>query len=142
MGNSMFLTSVFSVITIEFPVNSDKYIGWAETSVGAGFAIGPAVGSFLYYYLGFMYTFIAIGGILILCVLPAFIFLPSDLNTKVENEDDSKSLLPFKEIRYKIFFKNFRSMFTLLGCTVMFIMLCFTDTILAVHLTSDFGVSD
>jgi hypothetical protein len=38
----------FSIITIEFSDEKEKYLGWAESATGMGLAIGPTVGGLMY----------------------------------------------------------------------------------------------
>jgi predicted MFS family arabinose efflux permease len=51
-------------------------------AIGTGLLIGPALGSFLYGYLGYIYTFEAVSLIVILTIIPLLILIPSDLNKK------------------------------------------------------------
>lgn len=74
----------YSVITLQFPENSDKYLGWAEAATGVGLMMGPALGSLTYQNLGYFYTFIAFGGFLLLGALILFLVLPSELNSPAE----------------------------------------------------------
>jgi hypothetical protein len=39
------------VITVEFPTEAEKYLGWAEAATGIGLVAGPVIGSFLYRFL-------------------------------------------------------------------------------------------
>ena len=68
------------MITLEFSDNSDRYIGYAEGAVGVGLLIGPALGSLMYGFLGYVETFVAFGVVLMLSMIPLYIFLPDDLN--------------------------------------------------------------
>ena len=52
-------------------MNQDKYLGWAEVATGIGLMMGPALGSFIYGFLNYTFTFIAFGGILMFGTLLA-----------------------------------------------------------------------
>ena len=66
----------YSIITIEFPEDSDKYLGWAEAATGLGLMVGPALGSLVYGFFQYFYTFIffagmlVVGGIILIIALP------------------------------------------------------------------------
>ena len=70
----------YSIITIEFPENQDKYLGWAEAATGVGLVMGPALGSFIYSFLGYMFTFIAFGILLMIGMILIFFLLPASVN--------------------------------------------------------------
>ena len=54
----------YSIITIEFPENREKYVGWAESASGMGLLFGPAMGAVVYGCFGYIGTFITFGAVL------------------------------------------------------------------------------
>jgi MFS family permease len=81
-ANSFIGTAIYSMTTIEFPEDREKYIGYVELSLGLGLMLGPVLGSVFmsitdgdfeitFYIFGFL---IASGGLF------AFFALPNYLN--------------------------------------------------------------
>lgn len=58
VGDSFTHTACFSIISIEFSEEKEKYIGRAESVIGFGLMAGPVIGSFIYAYAGYMNTFL------------------------------------------------------------------------------------
>ena len=56
-GDSLTVLICFSLIGSQFPKDKDVYMGMAEAYFGIGFAIGPAIGSFMYGTFGFAWAF-------------------------------------------------------------------------------------
>ena len=77
------------MITFEFPDNAEKYMGYAEASIGFGCMLGPVIGSLFYMFLDYLYTFVAFGVILLLCTIPISIILPNDRKAE-RTESQSK----------------------------------------------------
>jgi MFS family permease len=80
-ANSFIGTSIYSMTTIEFPEDREKYIGYVELSLGLGLMLGPVLGSVFMNLTGgsFEYTFyifgflIALGGLFAFCALPNYL---------------------------------------------------------------------
>jgi hypothetical protein len=70
----------YSVITVEFPHDAEKYLGWAEAATGIGLVAGPVIGSILFRFLKYRFTFVAFGGLLAIGGLFLALILPSYLN--------------------------------------------------------------
>lgn len=70
----------YSVITVEFPNEAEKYLGWAEAATGIGLVAGPVLGSILFRFLRYKFTFVAFGGLLALGGIFLAIILPGYLN--------------------------------------------------------------
>jgi len=51
----------YAIVTIEFSDNAEKYIGWLEVASGLGLVGGPLIGSVLYGFISYKYTFISFG---------------------------------------------------------------------------------
>jgi MFS family permease len=82
--NIVLIISAFSVITIEFKEQSDKYIGYCEAASGIGLAIGPVIGSIIYEASNYHLTFIIYGAILLGGTIIIGLILPSRVNMKGE----------------------------------------------------------
>lgn len=134
----------FSVVTLEFQENSDKYIGWMEAASGLGLTLGPALGSVLYDSTSYQFAFVIQGTILLLGSVIIAYTLPERVNfrAKVNVEPESQPIR-LGQARYPMFLRCIRCLFTLLGCTVVQVLLCFLDSIVAVHLSNPpYNVSD
>jgi MFS family permease len=70
----------YSLITIIFKNEQEKYLALAEVATGVGLAIGPVIGSFIFEFFGYEYTFIMYGGILLVSIIPLLIFVPKKPN--------------------------------------------------------------
>jgi len=81
-ANSFIGTAIYSMTTIEFPEDREKYIGYVELSLGLGLMLGPVLGSvFMALTHGsFEITFYIFGGLIFAGGLFAFIALPNYLN--------------------------------------------------------------
>eukprot|EP00347_Sterkiella_histriomuscorum_P000894 403374114 len=212
MGDAFIQTSSFSLITIEFSDDQEKYLGWAEAATGMGLAIGPTLGSLVYEEVQYLYTFVIFGGLLILGGILIFIMLPSRLNegfmikSKSDNthvqqsnkhsksieNSKSQSLQPHKntltrhdsqesmfqnklvkmvtenkfndandesqiqmqqslkltqshihkEVTYRMFLKNPRCLITLIGCSMVNVLIDFLNSILSVQLQKYYHLSE
>jgi MFS family permease len=79
----------YSIITIEFKHNPDKYLGWAETVTTGGLLCGPTIGSIIYSFLGYRYTFVYFGSVVTLSTILVFFMMPKRLNLFEEDKKDS-----------------------------------------------------
>ena len=61
----MVLTSMYSIITIEFPKEKEVYIGYCQAASGIGFLVGPAIGTTLYMLTSYEYLFYIMACLLI-----------------------------------------------------------------------------
>lgn len=78
MGNSAFMTSAFSIIAQEFPLNVGFAFAIVETFFGIGLIAGPAVGGALYELGGFTLPFITLGLLLCTASVSVWYFLPEE----------------------------------------------------------------
>lgn len=44
----MVATSVYSIVSTEFPVNRDIYVSYCQNAVGLGLLMGPVIGTSIY----------------------------------------------------------------------------------------------
>ena len=61
----MIQTSSYAIVAVLYKANSERYLGYLESSNGVGAIIGPVVGSAFYSLFGFQVTFFIIGGVFI-----------------------------------------------------------------------------
>ena len=74
-GAAMATTCIFAILTDAFPQNKGAVIGAANACDGAGWAVGPPVGGFLYVAGGFSLPFFVVGPLpLILLALQLAVF--------------------------------------------------------------------
>ena len=76
----------FSILTIIYPNEQFKYVGYLESVLTIGGGIGPVLGSILYYFFGYFYTFLIVG-------LSVLVFTPLIYLFKPSNIDDEDELI-------------------------------------------------
>ena len=79
---SMIQTTSYSIVSVLYPNEKEKYLGIIEASMGLGLLSGPAVGIALYAPLGFKPTFYIIGGIFLLLTPLLHRLLPDSIDVK------------------------------------------------------------
>lgn len=82
IGNSLYLTAGFAILTSEYKENSEKVLGWANAAQGIGLIIGPILGTLFFTYLSYFWCFFIFGTALAILLVFSVIFLPADLNKK------------------------------------------------------------
>ena len=65
MADALINTSAYSFAAQAYPDDIDKAVATMETAIGVGGALGPLLGSLVYGWLGFSWTFIVFGAALI-----------------------------------------------------------------------------
>lgn len=80
MADAFVGIAIYSLVTICFPDNRTKYLGYTESAMGIGLMIGPVLGEIVYKQLGYEYTFLTFAGILVAGGVLAFVLLPQQLN--------------------------------------------------------------
>ncbi len=88
----MVATSAYSIVSIEFPVQREIYIGYCLTAVGLGLLLGPVIGTSIYQFAGYEWTFYSLAGILILSLIIAIFMLPNRIN-KYSNDKPNEIIL-------------------------------------------------
>jgi MFS family permease len=81
----------YSIIMIEFKNNPDKYLGWAEIATTGGLLCGPTIGSIIYGFVGYRYTFVYFGSVVTLSTILVFFMIPRRLNLSGLDKKDSKT---------------------------------------------------
>lgn len=83
----MVATAAYSIVSIEFPYNRDKYIGFCQTAVGVGLLAGPFIGQTIFNLMGtfgeihgYEYTFYVLASVLCISLVVASVFMPSHIN--------------------------------------------------------------
>ena len=154
----------FSLITIEFKKDADQYIGWAEAAAGIGLVLGPCLGSFLFTYTNYLWTFIIFGLLLLIGTIIVFLLLPSRTNSyEREKEQELNNQIQMRQtretnqmeyemeqllrkekgaIKYKDFLCNSRCVFTLTACFVMQVITDFFDPILSNRMESEYHLDE
>ena len=99
LGDSMVSTAGYSIITIEFPLQKEKYIGYCQAAVGIGLMMGPIVGQALYTYFNFQKTFYIFAGLLAIGMLVIMCIIPNKLNHADEIMSRSEIDLYFERLK-------------------------------------------
>ena len=81
-SSSMIQTTSYSIVSIIFKDNQQKFLGYLESSMGVGLITGPVIGSALYTFFGFAYTFLGIGGVFIILAPILLFIIPKSVNVK------------------------------------------------------------
>lgn len=79
----------YAIISIVYADKIEKYQGIIEAAMGAGYVIGPFMGSFLYKYLGFEVTFWVFSALLSFQGLVFLLFFPQDTISHTKDEVDN-----------------------------------------------------
>jgi MFS family permease len=72
----MVATSAYSIVSIEFPLQREIYIGYCQTAVGLGLLLGPVIGTTIYGFVEYELTFYILAGILVCSLVTAIILIP------------------------------------------------------------------
>ncbi|HCI81629.1 MAG TPA: hypothetical protein DHW02_18285 [Ktedonobacter sp.] len=79
------LPASMAMVGDSVPVNKQgRWIGMLTTAQGAGIALGPGIGGFLYQAWGFMTPFFLTSGIALIATLLAFFMLPETLSKEAQ----------------------------------------------------------
>jgi MFS family permease len=70
----------YSIISIEFPGEREKYIGFCQTAVGLGLLSGPFIGQTIFIGAGYAGTFYAMAGILCVALALVSFLIPNRIN--------------------------------------------------------------
>ena len=79
-GDSLVMTTNFSVISSNFSDDREMYIGYLEASEGMGLMMGPALGSVVYGAFGYEWAFYSFSIMIVMTFVVQMIFLPNHLN--------------------------------------------------------------
>ena len=84
----------FSIIVIASKEEKEKYISILETLNGLSLSLGPIVGSFLYSFGGYFFTFAFMALILLICSLLVKFTLPAFID---EDDEETVSIINFED---------------------------------------------
>ena len=86
-GDSLTITTCFSLILQTFSTQKDIYVGYAEAAVGIGLTFGPAMGSLIYSYFGYEMVFYSFGMVSFIVLFICALCIPSSVNEIIQYED-------------------------------------------------------
>ena len=130
---------------IEFPNDREKFVGYCQSACGIGLMSGPVIGSIIYKYLAFQYTFVVFAGLMLFCGVLCIFFLPSRLNDMTKEIEEEKSQresqkLQEETVSFKVFFFNMRAMVTVCSAAIAMVFMLFFNAILSDHLVHAYGL--
>lgn len=137
MSASAYQTSVYSTLTIMFPDRVDYVISRFEIWSGLGFSFGPAIGSILFSYGGYLFPFYVFLVILIVMTFLTTTFIPAHINhSQFEGEDE------VAEVSYLDLLKNKRILFACIILAMNAITYDFLNPILSDVMSFYFGLNE
>lgn len=89
IGDAFVQTACFSLISLKYPENREKFIGLGEAFSGVGLMAGPGIAGVLYTYFGYFSAFCGFVIFIALSGIFCYAFIPSSINGayRDENED-------------------------------------------------------
>lgn len=93
-----FKNLAYSIISIEFPGEREKYVGLCQTAVGLGLLSGPFIGQTIFIGAGYAGTFYAMAGILCGALIIVSFLIPNRIN-QFGDIQPSEIILEQKESR-------------------------------------------
>jgi MFS family permease len=88
----MVSTSAYSIVSIEFPDQREIYMGYCQTAVALGLLLGPVIGTLIFSFAKYEFTFYYLAGILSISLVTAFFLLPNRVN-KYQNDKPKEVIL-------------------------------------------------
>jgi MFS family permease len=76
IGDSWVQTACFSLISLKFPENREKYIGLGEAASGIGLMAGPGIAGILYTYFGYFEAFLGFAIFIIFSAIFCYFYIP------------------------------------------------------------------
>ena len=98
-ADSLVFTTVIALINTLFVEDKEIYIGYVEAANCIGFMIGPLLGSIIYGYCGYTYTFYAFSGIIFLTYLLQIITISKKLNKEQNIPNFRETLIQSHEFK-------------------------------------------
>ena len=129
VGDAWIQTAGYSLISLKFPHNREKFIAQGEIASGIGLMAGPGLAGFLYTYLGYFSSFFCFVVFIGVSGLLCLFFIPESINQScrddsqsededtIEDPDEAKHLADHNDISYSKFFRDRRIIFSLITCT-------------------------
>ena len=127
VGDGWIQTAGYSLISLKFPHNREKFIAQGEIASGIGLMAGPGIAGFLYTYLGYFKSFFCFVVFIGVSGLFCLYFIPNTINRSSRDEEQSedeatkedpekKQLAEKNNISYSKFFIDRRIIFSLITC--------------------------
>lgn len=79
-SSSAIQTTIYSICTNFYPDKKEALVGAIEALTGVGLILGPILGSTLYAYGGFSFTFYVFGGIFLLTSFFIYLIFPKKID--------------------------------------------------------------
>lgn len=126
---------------MEFKENREKYLGLAEATAGFGLMMGPVLGSLVYSFTNYVWTFIIFGIILAFNLIFIYSALPNELNFAPDEEEDIEedgqvSVAEPIVVTYGMFIKNRQSLFAFISCTLVCVYASFNEAFVSLVIES------
>jgi MFS family permease len=88
IGDAFVQTACFSLISLKYPENREKFIGLGEAFSGVGLMAGPGIAGVLYTYFGYFKAFF--GFVIFIALSGVFcqVFIPSSMNGTYSEDDE------------------------------------------------------
>ena len=137
LGDAIILIAIPSIIAVEYPLQTEVYLGYAATVLGFAFAIGPVVADVLFRYFEYTGTLFIFGAMIFVTGTISVCMMPDRVNA---NENDEEGALPIKDIPYCTFFENRRATMGIISKFFASFTIQFYDPILTLAL-QDMGMS-
>lgn len=80
MASSSIQTTCYSIATNFYPEKKEALVGYIEAFTGIGLMIGPVLGSILYHFGGYRFTFYMFGGFFVVFSLLVKLIFPKGID--------------------------------------------------------------
>jgi len=138
LGDAIILIAIPSIIAVEYPLQTEVYLGYAATVLGFAFSIGPVVADILFRYFEYTGTLFIFGGMILVTGTISVYMMPDRVNA---NENEEEGALPVKDIPYLTFFNNRRATMGIFSKFFASFTIQFYDPILTLALQDIYGMS-
>jgi MFS family permease len=81
-------TACYSLISLKYPENREKFIGLGEAFSGVGLMAGPGIAGVLYTYFGYFSAFFGFVIFIGLSGIFCQVFIPASMNGHYSEEDE------------------------------------------------------
>ena len=91
VGDSWAQTACYSLISLKFPENREKFIGISEAASGIGLMAGPGIAGLLYAFIGYFNTFIVFVFIVTISGIFCLVYIPNSINLSPKSYNQEES---------------------------------------------------
>jgi DHA1 family multidrug resistance protein-like MFS transporter len=91
VAESMMNVAIYSIVPIEFTQSQEMYLGWIAMAEGVACALGPLLGSIVYGWLGYIYTFYFFTAYIAIFGFVSVAMIPSRVNRMAEEDLGSEA---------------------------------------------------